>query len=191
MSMDGVSVSIDGKTAPLAYISPGQINLLAPADAATGPVSVVVHNNGVDSAPATAQLQAAAPAFFEYPGTKLAVASRLPDYAPIGDPVTIPGTVPARPGDLVVLWGTGFGATQPPVAPGSVVKGVPAVVNFPSISVGDIPAKVFNVVLTAGFMGLYQATIQIPSTAPTGAVAVQASVNGAQSPSGVSIFIGP
>jgi uncharacterized protein (TIGR03437 family) len=188
-SMDGVTVSIDGKTAPLAYISPGQINLLAPADSATGTVSVVVHNNGVDGAAAMAQLQAAAPAFFEYPGTNFAVASRLPDYAPIGDPSAIPGAVPARPGDRVVLWGTGFGATQPPVSPGSIVKGVPAVVNLPLMTVGGIQASVLNVVLTAGFTGLYQATIQVPTSAAAGTTPVQASVGGAQSPANVAIFV--
>ncbi|MGH9807427.1 MAG: IPT/TIG domain-containing protein, partial [Terriglobia bacterium] len=79
-SLDGVSVTIDGKPAFVYYISPTQINVQAPSDTATGAVSVVVKNNGNSSAPATAQLQAAAPAFFMYPGTNFAVASRLPDY---------------------------------------------------------------------------------------------------------------
>lgn len=188
-AMDGVTVSIDGQTASLAYISPGQINLLAPADSTTGTVSVVVHNNGVDSGAATAQLQAAAPAFFEYPGTHFAVGSRVPDWAPIGDPSAIPGAVPAKPGDLVVLWGTGFGATQPPVSPGALVTGVPAVVNLPLITVGGVQASVLNVVLTAGFTGLYQATIQVPISTAAGSTPVQASVGGAQSPADLTIFV--
>src|ERR1039457_4158388 len=67
---------------------------------------------------ATAQLQAVAPAFFTYPGTNYAVASRLPDWAPLGDASAIPGTVAAKAGDTVVLWGTGFGATNPAVPRG-------------------------------------------------------------------------
>ena len=80
-SLDGVSVTINGKPAFVYYISPTQINVQAPSDTAVGAVSVVVTNNGAASAPATAQLQAVAPAFFQYPGTNYATASRLPDYA--------------------------------------------------------------------------------------------------------------
>jgi hypothetical protein len=67
-SLDGVSVTIDGKPAFVYYISPTQINVQAPSDGATGAVSVVVTNNGSASAPATAQLQAAAPASFCFRG---------------------------------------------------------------------------------------------------------------------------
>ncbi len=73
-SLDGVSVTIDGKAAFVYYISPTQINVQAPSDSATGGVSVVVTNSGIASAPATAQLQAAAPAFFLLPGTNYALA---------------------------------------------------------------------------------------------------------------------
>ena len=62
--LDGVSVTINGKAAFVYYISPMQINVQAPSDTAVGPVNVVVTNNGAVSAAATAQLQAAAPAFF-------------------------------------------------------------------------------------------------------------------------------
>ena len=80
-SLDGVSVTINGKPAFVEYISPTQINVQAPSDTAVGTVDVVVTNNGAASAPAAAQLQALAPAFFQYPGTNYATASRLPDYA--------------------------------------------------------------------------------------------------------------
>jgi len=42
MSLGGTSVTVDGKRAFLWYVSPTQINLQAPDDAATGPVSVAV-----------------------------------------------------------------------------------------------------------------------------------------------------
>ena len=65
--LDGTSVTIDGIPAYVEYISPTQINVLAPADSTTGSVNVVVTNNGQASAPATAQLQTYAPAFFMTP----------------------------------------------------------------------------------------------------------------------------
>jgi uncharacterized protein (TIGR03437 family) len=148
----------------------------------------VVDNNGNISAPATAQLQAAAPAFFMYPGTNYAVASRLPDWALVGDPSAIPGTVAAKAGDTVVLWGTGFGATNPAVPAGTAVSGAPAVVTAPTVTVGGVPVQVIGAVLTAGSAGLYQVTIQLPATVPSGAVAVQASAGGVPAQAGVLLF---
>jgi uncharacterized protein (TIGR03437 family) len=189
-SLDGVSVTINGKPAFVYYISPTQINVQAPSDTAVGAVSVVVTNHGAASAPATAQLQAFAPAFFQYPGANYATASRLPDYAAVADPAAVPGTVAAKPGDLVVLWGTGFGATNPPTPAGTVVSGAPVVVTAPTVMVGGVAAQVLSTVLTTGCAGLYQVTIRIPEAAPAGAVAVQATVGGVRTADGVLLFVG-
>jgi uncharacterized protein (TIGR03437 family) len=193
-SLDGVSVTIDGNAAFVAYVSPTQINVQAPSDNTVGPVSVVVNNNGALSAPATAQLEPTAPAFFEIPGTSFAAASRLPDYAPVADPSVVAGAVAAKPGDLVVLWATGFGATNPPTPAGVLVSGAPVVANAPVVTVGGVLAPLISAVLTPGDAGLYQITIQIPATAPAGAVALQATIGaaggGAQTAAGVTIFVG-
>jgi uncharacterized protein (TIGR03437 family) len=149
----------------------------------------VVDNNGNISAPAAAQLQAVAPAFFMYPGTNYAVASRLPDYALLGDPSAVPGSVAAKPGDTVVLWGTGFGATLPAVAAGTTVSGASAVVTAPTVTVGGTAVPVIGTVLTAGSAGLYQVTIQLPATVPTGAVAVQAFAGGVPTQSGLLLVV--
>ena len=189
-SLDGVSVTIDGKPAFVYYISPTQINVQAPSDSALGTVNVVVDNNGAVSPPATAQLQTVAPAFFLYGATNYAIASRLLDYALVGDPSVEPGAVAARPGDTLILWGTGFGATNPPVAAGTTVRGAPAATSTPTVTVGHMSVPVISAVLTTGSAGLYQVTIQLPSNVPTGAVVVQGSVDGVQTPAGVTIFVG-
>jgi uncharacterized protein (TIGR03437 family) len=182
--LDGVSVSIDGIPAFVEYISPTQINVQAPSDNVVGAVNVVVTNNGAASAPALAQLQAAAPAFFMYPDTNNAVASRLPDYAAVGT-----SSAPAVPGETIVLWGTGFGPTSPAVAAGTVVSGTPATLALPVVTLGGMPVTVVSAILTAGSAGLYQITIQLPANVPTGAVAVQASVGGVSTPAGVTILV--
>ena len=183
--LDGVSVTLDGKTAFVEYISPTQINVQAPSDAALGAVNVVVTNNGGVSAPAIAQLQAAAPAFFMYLGTNTAIASRLPGYASVGQP-----SAPAMPGDTLVLWGTGFGATNPAVAAGTAVTGAPVAVTAPTVTVGGMAVPVLSALLTLDSAGLYQITIQLPANVPTGTVGVQASVGGMPSPAGVTIVVG-
>ncbi|MEO8367891.1 MAG: SBBP repeat-containing protein [Candidatus Solibacter sp.] len=189
-ALDGVSVTINGKPAFVYYISATQINVQAPSDSAVGPVNVVVTNNGTASAAATAQLQAAAPTFFLYPNTNIAVATRAPDYAYIGDPSVTPGAVAAKPGEVLTLWATGFGATAPPTAAGSAVVGAPAVAAPVTVTVGGQPATLLSAVLSPGSAGLYQIAIQLPATLPTGAVSLQASTGGATSPAGVSIFVG-
>jgi uncharacterized protein (TIGR03437 family) len=190
-SLDGVSVTIDGKPAFVYYVSPVQINVQAPSDSTIGPVNVVVDNNGAKSAPATAQLQAEAPALFVYLGTSYAVASLLPGYTPLGDPSAVPGTVPATPGATIALWGTGFGATNPAVAAGTVVMGVPATVGVPQVIVGGVAAKVISSVLSAGSVGLYQITIQLPDNTPTGSVTVTLSIDGVQSQNSPLLYVSP
>ena len=189
-ALDGVSVTIGGKPAFVYYISPTQINVQAPSDAATGAVSVVVTNNGTASAPATAQLQAAAPAFFLYPGTHTAVATRYPDNAYVGDPAETSGTVAAAPGDVLTLWGNGFGPTIPPVAAGVAVTSAPAVAAAVTVTVGGQAATVLGAVLSPGSAGLYQVAIRLPAALAAGAAEVQATTGGVPTPSGVSIFVG-
>jgi uncharacterized protein (TIGR03437 family) len=180
---------VGSKPAYVYFISPTQINVQAPSDSTTGPVNVVVTNNGNTSAPATAQLQAAAPAFFTYGATNYAIASRLPDYSLVGDSTAIPGTVAAKPGDIVVLWGTGFGATNPAMPAGAAVTGAPAVATAPTVKVGGATAQVISTVLTTGAAGLYQITIQLPAALPAGAVSVQASVGSAQTQAGALLYV--
>jgi len=182
VSLDGVSVTIDGRSAFVEYISPTQINVQAPADTATGAVNVVVTNNGRSSAPATAQLQAVAPALF-MSGTS-AIASLLPGYTPVS------ATAPAMAGDLVVLWGTGFGPTNPSAPAGTIVTGAPAMSTPPVVTVGGVQVPVVSSVLTTGTVGLYQITIQLPANVPAGTPVVQASIGGVPTQAGVTIFVG-
>jgi uncharacterized protein (TIGR03437 family) len=175
-SLSGVSVTIDGQPAFPYYISPTQINVQAPDDSTVGSVSVVVNNNGALSTPAPAQLQAYAPAFFLIPGTTSVIASLLPSYS------SVTSTAPAHPGDLVVLWGTGFGPTTPSAPAGVEVSGVP-VGATPTVTIGGVPATVLNSILAVGSAGLYQITIQLPAGVPAGDVSVQASIGGAQTAS--------
>ncbi len=188
-SLDGVSVTINGKAAYVYYISPGQINVQAPSDSAQGPVNVVVRNNGASSAAATAQLQPFSPAFFQYTGTRYAIATRYPDNALIANPSSVPGAVGAKPGDVLILWGTGFGATDPETPAGVVVSGAAVTRTAPSITVGGAGVTVLGAALSPGSAGLYQVAIQLPSSLPTGDVAVQATVGNFQSPASVNIFV--
>ena len=98
-SLDGVSVNVGGQPAYIAYVSPGQINALAP-NVTPGNVSVTLTNSNGTSAPVMAVAQIAQPAFFHW-GT-YAVATRT-DYSLAVKNGTFPGsaTVAAGPSGAV------------------------------------------------------------------------------------------
>jgi uncharacterized protein (TIGR03437 family) len=107
-SLDGVSVSIGGKAALVYFISAGQLNVLAP-DLPAGPTTVTVTTPAGVSAAVPAIVVAYAPAFFQWPENQ-AVATRQ-DYSFAAKPGTFSGvnTAAAKPGDILVLWGTDSG----------------------------------------------------------------------------------
>ncbi|HWB83708.1 MAG TPA: choice-of-anchor V domain-containing protein [Bryobacteraceae bacterium] len=185
-SLDGVSVTIDGKPAYVEFINDKQINVQAPADTNAGPVELVVNNNGTTSDSFTVQMQPYSPAFFEY-GGKYAIATRYPEGTLIGDPAATPGTVAAKPGDILILWGTGFGPTSPAVPPGVVPQVIaPATTATPTITIGNVNVQLVYSVLSQ-FAGLYQVAVQLPNGLPSGDVPIHAAVQGTQSPDNVFI----
>ena len=116
---------------------------------------------------------------------------RFWDYALVANPSIVPGTVAAKPGDILILWGTGFGPTIPDAPAGKVVTGLPVVTTAPAVTVGGFPVTVFATALSPGSVGLYQIAIQLPASLSDGDLAVQAAVGGFQSPPGVNIFVSP
>jgi uncharacterized protein (TIGR03437 family) len=187
--LDFVSVTINGKSAFVAYISQRQLNVLAPDDTAQGPVSVVVTNHGAVSAPFTAQLQPAAPGLLQLGATNYGVVTRYPDYAVIGNPAVVPGTVAAKPGDILTLWCTGLGPTQPAATAGKVVTTSAQTASPATVTVGNTGVNVMGAATTANAIGLYQINIQLPQSIGSGDQPVVATVAGFQSPTAVNIYI--
>jgi uncharacterized protein (TIGR03437 family) len=189
-SLDGVSVSIGGKPAYIYFISPGQINVLAP-NVPPGPVTVTVTTAGGTSAPVTATASAYGPSFFVWPGNQT-VATRT-DYSYAVKAGTFAGTttVAAKPGDVIILWATGFGPTTP-VAPLGVAtpgSGSYTTVSLPTVTVNNTPALVYSAALTPGSAGLYQIAIQVPSSLADGDWPIQATIGSIQSPTGTILSV--
>jgi uncharacterized protein (TIGR03437 family) len=93
-------------------------------------------------------------------------------------------TVPAKPNDILILWGTGFGATSPVAPVGWNVPGTStfSTANAVTVSVGGLPAQVYGAALAPGFAALCQVAIQVPGGLVDGDYPVLATVNGATSP---------
>jgi uncharacterized protein (TIGR03437 family) len=167
-SLDGVSVSIGGQLAYVSYINPTQINALAP-NVGTGTAPVTLTNGGATSAAVAAVSQTAQPAFFQWGG--YAVATRQ-DYSLAMKNGVLAGltTVPAKPGEVIILWGTGFGPTIPLAPMGAEVLPSPTyyTANAATVAVGTTAANVYGAALASGYAGLYQVAIQIPASLAKG-----------------------
>jgi uncharacterized protein (TIGR03437 family) len=189
-SLDGVSVSMGGKPAYIYFVSPGQVNVLVP-DVPPGPVTVIVTTAGGTSAPVTATASAYGPSFFVWPGNQ-AVATRT-DYSYAVKAGTFAGTttVAAKPGDVIILWATGFGPTNP-VAPLGVAtpgSGTYPTASAPTVKVNNTPALVYGTALAPGSAGLYQIAIQVPSNLADGDWPIQATIGGVTSPAGTILSV--
>ncbi len=164
-ALDGVSVTVNGQAASVAYISPGQINAIAPADETVGPVEVRVISNGQTSAAATAMLNAVTPALFTIDGKYAATANS-----------------PAKPGETIVLYANGLGATTPAVTAGRVTDAVAPLAVQLTVTIGGQPATVAFAGLVPPFARLYQVNVEVPGALPDGDHAVILQTAGAVSP---------
>jgi len=167
-------------------VSPAQLNVQAPADTTTGPVNVQVTRDGTVSTAATVQLAPSAPGFFAYTiGSTTYVAAQHAGGATLGDPAVLPGATPAKPGETVQLYGTGFGPTQAGLIPTMVMPLTP----LPAVSIGSLPAAVQFAGINQ-FAGVIQLNVTIPATLPAGNQQITTTFGGATSPSGIVITVG-
>jgi len=187
--LDGVSVTVNNKPAAVYFISPAQINVQAPTDNSTGPVQVQVTTpQGTSSA--SAQLATFAPGFFVFdPESRKYLAAVHADGTLLGKPNLFQGltTAPATPGETVLLFGSGFGPTDPAVPAGQVFGGAARLTNPITVRIGGVPAEVQFAGLSGA--GLYQLNVKIPDTLPDGDAAVVAETGGVRTQDNVFITV--
>jgi uncharacterized protein (TIGR03437 family) len=188
-SLQGVSVTINGVAAFVEYISPTQINVLAPDDATVGTVQVQVTAAQQASNSFSAPKSQFAPAFFTIDGGRY-VAAQHADYSLVGAPNIVPGvtSTPAQPGEIILIYATGFGPTNPPVPTAQLVSTPePLPANAVAISIGGMAATAQFAGLVAP--GLYQLNVTVPPNLPNGDAAVLATIGGVSTQTGVSVTV--
>jgi uncharacterized protein (TIGR03437 family) len=189
-SLAGTSVTINGNAAYLSYVSPTQINVQAPTDAATGSVPVVVTTE-FGTATSNVTLAQFAPSFFlldakHVAGIILRANGSYDIIGPTGTSLGYP-TVAAKAGDSVALFGTGFGPTSPTVTAGQVYSGAAATTNPVALRINNVSVPTTFAGLSGA--GVYQINLTIPPGLGTGDVLLQASVGGVQTPMNVVISL--
>lgn len=165
--LEGVSVTVNGRPAPLFFVSERQINIQVPMGLAEDTATVTVHSGGRSSHPARARMGPSSPGVFSVI-TPESFYSGIVIHA---DGSLVTGADPALRGETVVIFATGLGQTEPSVESGRAypAEPVPSLTD-PSIAVyfGGQPGTVRYAGGTPGFAGLQQVNVTIPSNAPIG-----------------------
>jgi uncharacterized protein (TIGR03437 family) len=164
-SIGGVSVSIGGANAFVDFVSPGQANVQVPSGVGDG-VPLVLTNSAGSSAPYILKTAAVAPALLAPPqapflvNNKQYVVAQLPDQSFVGIP-----SRPAKPGDILTIYGIGFGTVQPATAPGDVATQSTKLDTNATFLFGQQAVVPLYQGLAPGFVGLYQFNVTVPNVA--------------------------
>lgn len=178
-TLSNVTVRAGGEAVPLFFVSPSQINLQLPSNLAAGDNKLAVQVEGKPEATASFAAARNAPGLFGTVanGQTFAVANHQ-------DGTAISAGSPARSGEIVSLFGTGFGPYNPLPADGVAV---PSGTKYPLVDAARIwvaGAEVEPVWAgaAAGKIGVAVVQFKIDDTIPhETTVTVKVQVNNAES----------
>ncbi len=159
----GVWVLVNNTPAFIYYVSPKQVNFLIPGNLLPGRVKLQLVRDGVAGRAVEIRLRAAAPALFQLDGAT-AIATRA-------DGSLVTWDSPAQPGEMVILYATGLGETEPTTAPGSVPRVAARIRRLSEFRIllnGVVVEgkRIYYAGVTPGFGGLYQVNFWLPEQTP-------------------------
>lgn len=197
VSLGNTSVTINGKPAYLSFVSPVQINIQAPDDTTTGTVPVVVTSD-LGIAKSTVTLAPIAPTWllqdprhvagiiFRSDGSGTNGGGAFDFIGPTGNSLGY-RTVAAKAGDIVELFGGGFGPTSPAVPAGQAFAGAASTTNSVTVLINNVSVTPFFAGLSAA--GLYQINLVVPAGLGAGEATLAATVNGVRTQANVVMAV--
>lgn len=176
-----IAVEVDGKPAPLLFTGTNQINAQAPILGRSSSAAVVVianpgRRNEIRSVPFPAVTPELSPAWFTIDRY---IAAR---NASRGG-VNVTAATPASPGDTIVLYGTGFGLTDPVYQPGEYPGGPAPVRGTVALSIAGTPiasSDLLYVGASRDAPGLYEVDVRLPPALADGDALVILTIDGAR-----------
>jgi uncharacterized protein (TIGR03437 family) len=179
---------VNSASTPLYFVSPNQVNFQIPVNASTTSNATVQVQQGTLFTQVTVPMAIVTPTLFSINQQGSGQGSiRIANSATIAAPDgSIPGadTRAAATGDVIEVYGTGFGTVTPSVPSGNAASGNPLsrTTRVVTATVGGVSANVIFSGLAPGVAGLYQINVTIPAGAPRGnAVPVVLTVAGVPS----------
>jgi uncharacterized protein (TIGR03437 family) len=188
---DSVQVLVNGLAAPIFYASYGQINIQIPFETSVAQdAQVQVVRNGITSPIATVPMAARVPRMLQVncvyanvcpaPWQPYANGLLFADFPALDRPLPaaypIPGSRPAKAGDVIEFFAIGLGQASPALVTGAIPPTSPLPAITPPFKVCFASAPLGTAVCTPaqyagiapGWVGLYQVNAEIPANAPTG-----------------------
>jgi len=171
-SLDKVEVTIGGQSAFVDYISPTQVNAQLPSNIATGGMlQLTITNAGATSAALNLTVNETepgllAPTSFKI-GTNQYVVAQHADGSYVLPTGAIAGlsSSPAKPGEIIVIYGVGFGAVSPNIPAGEIVGEENSLSATFQMLFGGTAAVTPYYGLAPNFVGLYQFNVTVPAVA--------------------------
>ncbi len=195
-ALGGTTVTVGGKPAYIDYVSPGQVNAQVPSGIGTGLQPVVVTTAGGASTAYMVNVNATEAGMLAPPAFKLAAGQYAVALFPNGATYVLPPgvtsavpTARAKPGDIITLYGVGFGPVTPNINAGLIVQQANSLSGF-TVSIGGTQAQVQFAGLVSGFLGLYQFNVVIPSIPANDATPMAFTVGGSNSTQQLLLAIG-
>ncbi len=188
-----VQVRFDGIAGALYYVSPTQINVQVPLTVVGGNTTITVFYKGAVVATTTVRTSAQSPGIFTYKGVPIITD---PDgaFVSMTSIETAPPIKVGSTGAYIVLYGSGFGPTNPAFFPGEPAPLTPLkLYRLISTNVsatlddGD-PINITYIGLTPGSVGLYQINLHIPSSTKPGNHTLNLKIGGVNLP-GIPIVV--
>jgi uncharacterized protein (TIGR03437 family) len=178
-SLDGTRVLIAGQPAFVAYVSPNQVNAQVPLTVSAGTQQITVITAAGTSSARTVSINAIqpgllAPSAFVVGGKQYVAAVLDGGSAYVAPAGGIPGAAsrPARPGETITLYGTGFGEVTPHIDAGELVQQSNTLSLHLEIFFGPVAGRVTYAGLAPGAIGLYQFNVVVPNVAASDAVPI-------------------
>ncbi len=177
-SLAGVTVRVNDRVLPLLFVSPEQINAQLPYDLEPGEYTLAVWQENRAEVKSTFTVARNAPGLFQNIVDEVPWAVAL---HPDGSPVT--AEAPARRGEVVTVYGTGFGPTVPPAVHGFAVPDTPAFTLADPVELvaGERVLEPQWIGLEPGRVAVNAFRFVVAQELPSGAVPLLLRVNGVAS----------
>ncbi len=193
-------MEIGGSRSAMFAATRGQVNAQVGPGVGTGSQNLVlIRACGTDSEqrsePRPVEIVEASPAFFKFAfddNGENPIAALNQAGQSIGGPDLGGGFVGSCPGEVVTLFGTGFGPVEEVFEAGEIPGRASRVTGEVTVEVGGqtLPGEdVLYVGVAPCCAGLDQASIRLPGDARSGDLAVRLTISGASSPAGAVLYV--
>jgi uncharacterized protein (TIGR03437 family) len=176
--------------------SPHQVNLLVPSGVALGQQQVVVSTVGGSSLATTVTVNAIAPGILAPSVFKSAAGqyafALFPDNRTYVLPPSVVPSLPtnrAKPDDVIILYGLGFGPVSPNLTAGTLVEQSNQLPSFQAFFAG-VQATVQFAGLVQTYTGLYQFNIVVPHVPASDTTPFTFTINGTPGTQSLLMAIG-